>query len=366
MFSSLKTNFKYFDWLLLAAVLLLTSFGLMEIYSISLGQGASSLLNFKKQIVFISLGVVALLALSFIDFKIWKNTHRYLYIIAIVLLVLVLGLGQEIKGTKGWFSIAGFGIQPVELVKLFLIIFLARIFANPAAKTRPRRYFLLSGLAALFLAGLVMLQPDFGSAVMLMATWGFMSLFFGFKKKYFIWLLVLAGILFVIAWGFLFKDYQRQRILTVLNPGANSLGQGYNVSQAMIAVGSGRFLGRGIGFGSQSQLKFLPEVQTDFIFAAIAEELGFIGILLFFAFYFLIFFRLLKAVRLAKDDFAVFVLLGVSSLLFLEMFINIGMNIGVFPVVGIALPFVSYGGSSILASFMAIGLAENIIIRSRV
>jgi len=366
MWGQIKLYLKNLDWLLFSAILLLAIFGLVEIYSIALGQGGENFLNFQKQIGFIILGTVALLSLSFIDFQFLKSINRYLYIGAILILLAVLVVGDTINGTKGWFNVFGFGIQPVEVVKIVLIIFLARMFSTATFKTRPLKYFVLSGLATLGLVALVLVQPDFGSALILSFIWVFMLIVAGFNKRYFIIIFLGAAIIFTSAWLFFFQDYQKERIMTFLNPTHNSLDQGYNMSQAIIAVGSGGITGRGVGFGSQSQLKFLPESHTDFIFAVIGEELGFMGVTLLFLFYGIFFFRSVAAIRKSKDDFAIFFILGSLGLIFVEMFINIGMNIGIMPVVGIALPFISYGGSSIIATFMLIGIIQNIIIKSKI
>jgi rod shape determining protein RodA len=352
--------------LLFASVLLLAIFGLIEIYSIALGQGSADLTDFKKQFFFIGLGVCLLLTFSFVDFQFLKSINRYLYLGGILFLGAVLLLGDTIKGTRGWFNVFGFGIQPVEIIKIVLIIFLARLFSTAAFKTRPLKYFIISGLSTLGLAALVLAQPDFGSALILIFIWIFMLIVAGFDKRYFIVIFLASALIFTSAWFFFFKDYQKERILTFLNPTYNSLNQGYNISQAIIAVGSGGLTGRGVGFGSQSQLKFLPEAHTDFIFAVIAEELGFMGIVLLLVFYGLFFFSGLTAIRKSKDDFAIFFILGSLGLIFIQMFINIGMNIGLMPVVGIALPFISYGGSSIIASFILIGIIQNIIIKSKI
>lgn len=365
MWQSLKQSLQRFDWVLFSSVLLLACFGLMEIYSIALGQGNQNFLNFKKQVLFIGLGVLLVFVFSLIDWRIFKSFYRYLYFLGAGLLGVVLVLGQAIRGTKGWFYIGGFGIQPVEFIKIILIVFLASFFSRVSAKVRPWKYFLLSGASSAFLIFLVLMQPDFGSALILFSIWLLMLIFVGFNRKYFVIIALVGIIAFAGSWFFFFKDYQKQRILTFLNPTRNSLKDGYNISQAIIAVGSGNLTGRGVGFGSQSQLKFLPEAQNDFIFAVISEELGFMGISLVFLFYAVLFFRCFLAVRQGNDDFAIFFILGVVGLIFIEMFINIGMNIGIMPVVGISLPFVSYGGSSILASFIMIGMIENIIIRSK-
>jgi rod shape determining protein RodA len=188
----------------------------------------------------------------------------------------------------------------------------------------------------------------------------------GFKKKY----LIIIGLILVLAFGggwlFYFKQYQKERILTFFNPTFEPLDQGYNITEAIIAVGSGGLTGRGVGFGSQSQLKFLPESSNDFIFAVIAEELGFLGVTLVITFFAALFYRLLSAIKKLNDDFAIFFFIGVITLIFIEMFTNIGMNIGLLPVVGIALPFMSAGGSAIMATLMLIGVAESIIIRSKI
>ncbi len=366
MLSRIKLYLKNLDWLLFTSVLLLAIFGLVEIYSIALGQGSADLTDFRKQSFFICLGVFLLLVFSFVDFQSLKSVNRYLYIFGVIFLLAVLLVGDTIKGTKGWFNIMGFGIQPVEIIKIILIIFLARLFSTAAFKMRPLKYFLISGLSTMGLVALVLAQPDFGSSLILCFIWVFMLIVAGFDKRYFIVIFLASAIVFTSAWLFFFKDYQKERILTFLNPTYNSLNQGYNISQAIIAVGSGGITGRGVGFGSQSQLKFLPESHTDFIFAVIAEELGFMGIVLLLIFYGLFFFSCLTAIRKSKDDFAIFFILGSMGLIFIEMFINIGMNIGIMPVVGIALPFISYGGSSIIASFILIGIIQNIIIKSKI
>ena len=172
-------------------------------------------------------------------------------------------------------------------------------------------------------------------------------------------------VIFIGSWAFLFKDYQKQRLITFLNPAYDQLDQGYNRNQAIIAVGAGRIMGRGIGFGSQSQLKFLPESQNDFIFAVIAEELGFLGVCLVLLFFAVFFYRMLISLKKINNDFGIYFIIGTTALIFIEMFINIGMNIGILPVIGISLPFLSYGGSAIVSSLMLVGVAESIIIKSK-
>ena len=365
MLNRLKFYFKSFDWIIFATVILLVSFGLVEIYSVALGQDTLNFLFFKKQILFALVGVILLFIFSVIDYSFLKSLNRYFYLAAVGILMAVLVFGNTIRGTKGWFVIGGFGLQPVELVKIVLILFLANFFANLATKVKTVRHFIMSGLSAFLLLALVLLQPDFGSALILGTIWLIMMIAAGFNKKYIIVVGLVAIFLFFTSWTLFFKDYQKQRVITLFNPTANSLESGYNISQAIIAVGSGGIMGKGVGFGSQSQLKFLPEAQNDFIFSVVAEELGFLGIILVLSFYFILFFRCFIVLRKIDNDYGIYFIIGASGLIFIQMFINIGMNLGIMPVVGLALPFMSYGGSSLLSLLVLVGMIENIIIKSK-
>ncbi len=366
MFRRLKIYLRNFDWLIFAAVFLLVIFGLVEIYSVALGRASLDLLNFKKQILFAGAGFVLLFVFTFIDFRFLKSLSRYLYAAGALVLAAVLLFGQSIRGTKGWFTLAGFGFQPVEFIKIILILFLANYFANLATKIKTTRHFFFSALSALFLIVLILFQPDFGAALILGAIWLIMILAAGFKKKYLIIVALAAAVILSASWTILFRDYQKQRIMTFFNPGQHSLAAGYNVSQAIIAVGSGGLVGKGVGFGSQSQLKFLPEAQNDFIFAVIAEELGFLGVILVLAFYAVFFWRCFKGLRKINNDFGIYFLLGATGLIFVQMFINMGMNLGIMPVIGLSLPFMSYGGSSLLSLLILVGMIENIIIKAKI
>jgi len=369
MFNKILNFLKNFDWILFFPVLLLVSFGLVELYSIALGQGnltdGTNLLNFNKQLIFAIVGFILLFLFAFFDSHNLLNYSKYLYIVSLILLLAVLLFGDTVRGTKGWFNIFGFGVQPVEIIKVFLILFLAKYFSDYSAKIEPLKHLLISGGATILLVILVIAQPDFGSAVLLILTWIAMIIFAGFDKKYLFYILFILLLVFSSAWLFYFKDYQKNRLLTFLNPSSNPLEQSYNVAQAIIAVGSGGLNGRGVGFGSQSQLKFLPESQNDFIFAVIAEELGFIGVTLLLFFFTVFIYRGLTKLKKIKNDFGIYFILGCLTLIFIEMFINIGMNMGILPVVGLSLPFVSYGGSSLISSLILVGLMESIIIKSK-
>ncbi|MEI6835744.1 MAG: rod shape-determining protein RodA [Candidatus Falkowbacteria bacterium] len=367
MYYQIKLYLKNFDWIIFSAVLLLSVFGLMEVYSVALGLGSHDLVNFYKQAFFVGLGIILMFIFTFIDYRFLKSLSRYLYWFGAFILISVLVFGQTINGTKGWFNVFGFGIQPVEFIKIILIIFLASYFSNLATKVKTLRHFIFSALSTILLAALIILQPDFGSALVLLAVWFVMIIMAGFNKRYFIAIFLIAIVLSGTAW-LTFKDYQKQRITTFLNPSLESCSQKecYNSFQAIIAVGSGGVTGKGVGFGSQSQLKFLPEAQTDFIFSVVSEELGFLGVGLILSFFGIFYFRSLSALKKINNDFGIYFILGLLGLILTHMFVNIGMNIGLLPIVGLPLPFISYGGSATLSLFMAVGIMENIIIKSKI
>lgn len=366
MLNKLSLYLKNFDWILFLSIFLLACFGLAEIYSVALGQETISLLNFKKQIFYISASVLFLFFFSFLDYRFLKNSSNYLYLLGILTLLVVLFFGKDIRGTRGWFDFGFLNLQPVEFVKIILIIFLAKFFSDLTIQIRPWKHLVISGLGSLLFIILILIQPDFGSALILLFVWLIMIVIAGFGRKHLLTIGLLLLVVFSGFWFFSFKDYQKERIFTFLNPSFNSLHQGYNVAQAIIAVGAGRLTGRGLGFGSQSQLKFLPEAQNDFIFAVISEELGFLGVLLIIFFFSIFFYRCLASLKKINNDFGIFFILGAVGLIFIQMFINIGMNIGLLPVIGISLPFVSYGGSVMLSTFILVGIIESIIIRSEI
>jgi len=366
MWNRFKLYLNNFDWIMLAVVFLLVVFGLVEIYSVALGQGTVDLINFRKQLLFAVAGFIGLFIFSFVNSYSLRSFSRYLYGLAALILSGVLIFGVTIRGTKGWFSLAGFNLQPVEFVKIVFIIFLASYFSYLATRVKTARHFFVSLLSASIIMGLVLLQPDFGSALMLGAIWLVLILAAGFSKKYYLSVFLSGIIILALSWSFFFKDYQKERIINFFNPGANAQESGYNISQAIIAVGSGGLTGKGVGFGSQSQLRFLPEAQTDFIFAVIAEELGFLGVVLVLGFYSIFFYRCYRILGKINNDFGIYFIIGAAGLIFIQMFINIGMNLGIMPVVGLPLPFVSYGGSSLVSLLILVGIIENIIIKSKI
>jgi len=228
-----------------------------------------------------------------------------------------------------------------------------------------RRYYSLefvlsSGIAAGLYVGLILLQPDLGSALVLVGIWFGLLLFSGTKKRYIALLVGVVIATFVFGWFFLFQPYQKERLLTFVDPSRDPLDTGYNVTQSIIAIGSGKMFGRGLGFGSQSQLHFLPEAQTDFISSVIGEELGFVGLCILLILYFVLLWRFLRIALSARDDFSSYTVLGIALLFFIQLVVNMGGATGLLPVTGVTLPFVSYGGSSLIINFALVGIAESI------
>ncbi len=362
----LSLIFKKFDWLLLLNVCFLIILGLILIYSVALGsQSEQNFLNFEKQIVFFIFGVfLALFIGFFFDYRVLIRYNIFLYIAGVLLLIAVLIFGKTIRGTTGWFAIGDFSFQPVEFIKIFLIIYLSKFLSDKAKYIGRFKYLVLSSFGVILLMILIVMQPDFGSALILFMLWLILILLTGIKKSHLIFLVSLLIISSLILWFFVFQDYQKERIMVFINPSLDPLGSGYNITQAMIAIGSGQFFGKGLAFGSQSQLKFLPESQTDFIFAVLAEELGLAGILLLIALFGFLFFRLINIAKKTQDNFATYLIISISTLFFIQLIINIGGNSGLLPVTGITLPFVSYGGSSLIANMILIGLVESIVVRN--
>ena len=337
--------------------------GLLSIYSTSFAYNPSF---FYKQLAFIIAGFFLLLIFAFFDYRFFRNHPRLLialYVFSTLLLVGVLIFGREIRGATSWFTIGSFSFEPAELAKLIMILILAQYFSLRHIELYRIRHIIVSGIYVAIPTILVFFQPDLGSAMVLIFLWLGMMIIAGIKLRHLIILFLIGSIIFSIAWLGLLESYQKERIISFINPYLDPLGSGYHRIQSIIAIGAGQFWGRGLGHGSQSQLDFLPEQHTDFIFASIAEEWGFIGVLIVFILYFLLFFRLIKIALGASNNFARLFCIGTGIIFLFQFFINIGMNLGLLPVVGISLPFVSYGGSNLIISFITLGIIQSIAVR---
>ncbi|MDA3815162.1 MAG: rod shape-determining protein RodA [Patescibacteria group bacterium] len=359
MFSNIS-KYSNFDWVSISATLFLLASGLVAIYSLSIGQEGEGLNNFEKQVIFLFIGLVLFIFFSFLDYRIWKTYAGILYLFGNILLVAVLLWGNTIRGTSGWFTFGSFNFQPVEIMKIFMIIFLAKFFAKKTSMGIGWKEFLASFVYLIIPVFFVMLQPDLGSATVMVIIWLGMLFLSGVDKKVFSTIIISGIIVSLIGWGFFLKDYQKDRIEILLNPQADPLGSGYNIIQSMVAVGSGGLMGKGLGHGSQSQLNFLPERHTDFIYAAIAEESGFIGVFLLLAILGLLFYRFKKTADQSRDDFGQLLVGGILIMFFFHTLVNIGMNLGIMPVAGLSLPFISYGGSFLIISMLAFGIIQSV------
>jgi rod shape determining protein RodA len=363
--AALRTWMKKVDWLLLVNVFFLNIFSLTALYSLNVNEPLTLNNLFIRQLLFVIVGLGLALLLSVIDYRWLKNYYKVLLVFIFVLLLLVLVFAEPIRGMTGWLEIGGQTFQPSELAKIVLIIWLARYFSEHGQDFFHPKHLLITGGLTVVLTALVAKQPDFGSAAILFITWLVFLFFTNLPKKYFVYLFLILVIVAVGLWAFVFEDYQRDRITSFLSPESDVLAEGYNVQQSIIAVGSGEILGRGLGLGPQSQLNFLPEQYSDFIFAVIAESLGFGGCLVLLSLFVLFFVRLIAIVKNSGNAFAAWLVLGFAIYLAAQVVINIAMNIGIAPVTGITLPFVSYGGSSLLTSFLTLGIIESVVVKRR-
>lgn len=366
MFRKYLALLKKFDWVLLIAGLILVFFSLAAIYSVTEAQDNPNFLNFKKQAIFFIAGIIIAVIFGLLDYRYFKTYGFVIYLIGFLILTSVLILGVRVRGTRGWLSLFfDQTFQPVELAKIILIIVLARIFSDWRANLQSLKNIAISALIACLFIFLVMLQPDFGSALILIFIYLGMLFFTKIKKSYLLTILIIVLILGTLSWFLILKDYQKERVLTFLSPHRDPWGAGYNVSQSIISIGSGQFFGRGLGLGPQSRLNFLPSQETDFIFAVIAEQLGFLGSCLIMILFIILFYRMIKIAVMARDDFAVYLSVGLVIFLLSQTTLNIGMNLGLLPIAGVPLPYLSYGGSSLLVSLFAIGLFESIYLRRK-
>ncbi len=358
---------KKLDWWLLAAVFILALVGLMMLYSLGTTR-IDNLKYFWRQLVWLGLGVFLFLALSLIDFRAFSTHPLFLtasYAGVFLLLVLVLIFGKTISGNRAWFAIGSFTLQPVEFVKVVLVLYLAKYFSEKNIEIWRVRHVFISAAIVGVMVVLVLLQPDWGSALVLLGIWFFMLLASGARTKQIIGLIFLFILFTGFSWQFLLTNQQKQRVLSVVGSRKDPLGVSYSQNQALIALGSGGFWGKGLGHGTQTQLGFLPAPRTDFIFASIGEELGFLGVTAVLASFGVIFWRLFIFALTGMNNFVRLFSLGYLSWLFVEVLIHVGMNLGVSPVIGISLPFVSYGGSHLLALFMGLGIVNSIQIYSK-
>jgi rod shape determining protein RodA len=359
-----RTVFTGFDFWLCAAAIALTLLGLATMFTFEGDNG-----YFYHQIVWIGFSLAAMCLVLVPDYRFVRTSNAafIFYIGVLVLLVLVLVVGVTVKGAQSRFDIGFFSIQPSEYAKLALIAVLAKYFSKRHELIGDFRHILVSGAYAFAPFALLILQPDLGSALILFFIWLGMVLVAGISLRHLALVFAVGTAIFIGLWFAplhhflhteepLLREYQKERIRTFLDPLADIQGAGYNAYQSTVAVGSGEVFGKGVGYGTQSKLQFLPEYETDFIFAAFAEEWGFTGSLLLFALFGVVIWRLLVHAMRGATNFERLFALGVAMLFISHFFVHVGINIGLLPVTGTTIPFLSYGGSHLLTEYMAIGI----------
>lgn len=352
--------FKNYDWVLLATVVFLCSLGLAVLYSTTYNFSLQA--EAVRQTVFMGIGLVGLIILSRIDYRIFQSYSGILYLFVIGMLIAVQLLGKTANNAQRWIDLGFFQLQPSLLSQLLMAIILAKYFSDRYEDMHRLKTILLSALYVSIPTILVLMEPNLGTAFVFVFMWGVLLLVSNAKKIYLAFFAG-AGLAALPLFWSVMKQYQRQRVLTFLNPSADPQGAGWNVTQAMIAIGSGQIFGQGLGRGSQSQLNFIPEKHTDFIFASLAEEMGLLGVFFLIGLFAILFFRGIRIAVLARDFFGTYLAIGILAMFFVHVFVNIGMNMGIMPVTGIPLPFISYGGTPVLVDLFAVGILMSVYSR---
>ena len=355
-------RFRDFDWVLLLIVVLICALGVMEIYSATLNTKFQGM--HVRQVYWIAAGLVLMFILSIVNYHVLLENVPWMYGIAILSLVAVLVFGRKYLGARRWILMPGGShFQPSEWVKLILILAIAKYFADYNERELPFRELVKAGLIVGVPMLLVLKQPDLGTALTYVPV-AIMGLFLGgMRAKHALVLLLIAGILMPAVWHYGLKPYQKERLTSFMAPEADSKGSGYQVIQSLVAVGSGGLWGKGATKGTQTQGQFLPVPHTDFIFAAWSEEHGFVGASFVLLLYFLMLMRLISNAQTAPDRAGTFIVMGVVAVLAFHVLVNVGMVVGFMPVTGIPLPLMSYGGSSVLFTFLALGIVMNVRMR---
>jgi rod shape determining protein RodA len=353
----------HFDWTLFGIVLLIASIGIFNLYSATSGGETSTTPLYLKQIFWLLTGLVVMLSIAFIEYQFYSDFAYVIYTISVLLLLLVMGYGIMTSGAQRWIKFGSISFQPSEFVKISLILALARYFQRPQNRGGHTLKNLPSPFLLLILPWVLILkQPDLGTAIILFLIFFSILIFVKVRWSSMLLLVLAGGSVIPLLWRFL-KEYQKKRILTFFNPDLDPLGAGYHLIQSRIAVGSGGIMGKGFMKGTQCKLGFLPEQETDFIFSALGEEWGLIGSLIVVGLYFILILWGLRIAVQSKDRFSAILSFGVVAMLFWHVVINIGMVLGMMPVVGIPLPLLSYGGSFLISTMIGVGILLNISMR---
>ena len=358
-------SWRNFDPLLLVAALALTGYGALLIYSATLPRGSEGVVISEPVVRHVAAaiaGAIAMFVAARVDYRLWEAFGWIAYGVGLVVLAAVLVVGTSEFGSRRWFDLGFTLVQASEIAKLMVIIGLARFLSDYRDRITEWRIFALSLALAVLPAGLVVIEPDAGSAAVFLMIWAVMAAFAGARIRQFAVLGVVALALLPVALAGGIQDYQQDRIRVFIDPTEDAQGVGFNVLQAETSVGSGGLLGKGITKGTQTQLDFLRTQSTDFIFSVLGEELGFVGAMVLFALFLLLIIRGLRAIMRASDSFGQVLVAGVVTMIAVQTFINVGVNIRLMPVTGIPLPFVSVGNSSLLVLFIALGIVQSVLL----
>ncbi|OIP24136.1 rod shape-determining protein RodA [bacterium CG2_30_37_16] len=355
---------KNFDWILFSVVILLFSLGILTVYSatFSISGGENKALS---QLMFGAIGLFFFFILTRVDYRLFKRYSGLIYVIMLLLLLAVDLFGTQVLGARRWIDLGFFRLQPSEIAKVFSILCLAKYFAEHNEEMWKIRHILISAIYILIPVIMVIMEPDLGTAIILFLIWAGMLFVSNIKRSTLLKIFLIILAMLPLMW-FTLHDYQRNRISTLFSGSASDpLDKGWNVEQALIAIGSGQVYGRGMGYGPQSHLNFLPMQHTDFAFAVLAEEMGFLGAVILLMLFAVLLYRMIIIAKLSRDTFGMFIASGTAVMFFAHVFINIGMNIRIMPVTGIPLPFISAGGTAIIVNLIAVGLLESIYIRHK-
>ncbi len=351
---------KKFNWNLLIMEFILFGIGLWNLVSATSVDDKSAGL-FKSQLIWFGIGLIMTGVVLLMHYSIFSRLAWFIYFLNIVLLVAVLIVGKSSLGAKRWIGFGGFHIQPSEFMKISMVICLAKYFETERVTNGlGLKELLLPTLLVAIPAGLIMKQPDLGTAMIILLTYGSMLLFIKVKPKVIILLMMVGAILAPTIYEFGLKPYQRQRIVSFIDPMSDPKGSGYNSIQSMIAVGSGQLVGKGYKKGTQSQLNFLPEHHTDFIFSVFSEEHGFVGCVILLILYLIFISNGVQVAYQSHDKFGMLLVFGLMSIFFWHVFVNMGMVMGILPIVGVPLPFLSYGGSALITATMGVAIVTNV------
>jgi rod shape determining protein RodA len=349
-----------FDWIWLLTLLALSGAGIAAIWSTTEGTSLDS--YFGKQVIYLCFALVVFFVLLYFDYHVFSDFIPFIYAGGMILLGLVLVIGVSSHGNKSWISLGFFSFQPSELMKIIVIIALAKYYSRSEGQYLGLKELCMGGLIVFVPMGMVILQKDLGTAVTYLPIYGVLSLLTGIRRKHLLALILMVAVAAPFGWLGL-RDYQQERIRNVFNPSNDPQGMGYQSRQSEIAIGSGRLFGKGFKQGSQGNLGFLPAQHTDFVFAVLAEEMGFAGSLTVLGLFFLLLSRVYRAARDAKDKTGTYIVAGVLTLLLFHLTINIGMVVALLPIAGIPLPFVSAGGSALVTYYAAMSLCMGIWMR---